>query len=349
MAHFNKMQTPLKAVERYPTTTAQEIRFKGLGWSRASARNLWQLWNDSKFVTPQERMALDTFEPFDEWEEFALFGCHYFLLVADTTATTQNCDSSKEALLDVDNISAHGGPFPFVELEIAYSDNPKAHGRRRFAAVLPLRPSTRAQERIGIFGGMGLSSRINTVDVYARDFAAYSPSTLQANSVVPSSRIGHTITDLGDTGALLVGGRTSPDKALTDCWLYHKWLDTWERVEDLPRSLYRHGAAAVGNGHVLISPGKSDSRSINTMFYIWSRALGWIECIQGPGEKPRPSYGATFIVFEKSTDPLLSKRGLLAGGMSEDSSLVEEVWEWELRNFSSQVSKHYELAAVKIR
>src|SRR5437868_4653194 len=88
MAHFDKLQTPLRAVEKYSSTTDQLERFRRLGWPYISVCNLWKLWSSSHFASVSERKELDRIEPFDEWEEFALFGCHYFLLVADTVSVS---------------------------------------------------------------------------------------------------------------------------------------------------------------------------------------------------------------------------------------------------------------------
>lgn len=339
MAHFDKLQTPLRAVQKYPTAVAQESRFKDLGWSKASAHNLWRLWNDSSFITPQERISLDRFEPFDEWEEFALFGCHYFLLVADNTGSLPSCRPGKVASPNPEGWAASHDSSRSVKVEIAYTDNPKGQGCRRFAAMLPLKGSTRTQDRVGLFAGMGLNTRTNTYDVYANDLARDFTSNPFEASVMPSSRMCHTITDIGEAGALLVGGRTSPDNALADCWLYHKWLHTWERIDDLPQPRYRHGAVNLGDGHVLISPGKSNSRDINGDFYIWSRRLGWKRCVHGSIEIPEASYGATFTTLGKNSNCSGPRRGLLAGGISGEGLLEEEVWEWEVVEASGKVSK----------
>jgi tRNA wybutosine-synthesizing protein 4 len=341
MAHFDKLQTPLRAVQKYPTVVAQEERFKGLGWNMASACNLWRLWNDLGFINSRERISLDMLEPFDEWEEFALFGCHYFLLVADNTSNLPNCEAGKDLSQYPENGSVTRDGIRTVKVEMVYAENPKAQGRRRFAAVLPLRGSRRTQDRVGLFAGMGLNTRINTYDVYANNLEGDFISNSPAGSVVPSSRMCHTITDLGESGAILVGGRTSPDNALAECWLYHKWLDTWERVDDLPQPRYRHGAVNLGNGYILISPGKSNSRDISGDFYVWSRALGWTKCIQGPGENPVASYGATFTTLGKLLNIRGPTRGLLAGGMSEDALFLEDVWEWEILDPSDEVSKFH--------
>lgn len=346
MAHFSKLQTPLRAVQDYPTTLAQENRFKNLGWSKASARNLWELWNDSAFISPEERISLDVLEPFDEWEEFALFGCHYFLLVADNSATSPGCETGEDPTLSSHTSTTWQGMTRSLEAEIRFSEYPKAQGYRRFAAALPLKGEKSVQDRVGNFAGMGLNTRINSYDVYGNEQSNDLLFNSHGTLVVPSSRMCHTITDIGDAGALLVGGRTSPDNALADCWIYHKWVDTWERVDDLPQPRYRHGAVNLGSGHVLISPGKKNSRDIDNDFYVWSRALGWTKCLQGPGEKPCPVYGATFTIFEKQPDLSGSRCGLLAGGMSADAALVGEVWEWELQNISDQVSMSHYYASV---
>ncbi len=346
MAHFAKLRTPLGALHKYPTTIAQEKRFEGLGWAKACARNLWRLWNDPNFLTSQERMALDILEPFDEWEEFALFGCHYFLLVAATTVNTLGAEFVEGDAILSDNESLNQDIVQSVEIELKYVASPKAQGCRRFGAVLPLRGSNRIQDRVGIFGGMGLHSRMNTYDVYGTQLSDNMHSITRSTSVEPSSRMCHTITDIGEAGALLVGGRTSPDTALADCWLYHKWLDAWERVDDLPCPLYRHAAVNLGHGHVLVAPGKTNSRKVTTDFSVWSRYLGWTKCIQDPGGMPLPSYGATFTVFESSRNLGESRRGLLAGGISEDVLFLEDVWEWEVHDFSSQVSTKRQVAEL---
>jgi hypothetical protein len=105
----------------------------------------------------------------------------------------------------------------------------------------------------------------------------------------------HTITDVDDSGALLVGGRASPDNALADCWFYHKWLHAWERVDDLPWPLYRHRAVPLGRGCVLISTGRVDSSHISQEYLVWSRWLGWVECVSNVSITPPAAFGAVFV------------------------------------------------------
>ena len=334
MAHFKKLQTPLGAVEKYPTISAQHQRFEALGWSNISARNLWDLWSSPGFLSSEDRSLLDHVEPFDEWEEFGLFACHYVLLTADNrtgfiqTTAPESPPPVNPSLLDA---------------EMIYSETPNSHGCRKFAAALPVRNEAGTGPKVGNFAGIGLNSMPASCDVYSADDTGNQPFNYFA-STAPPTRMCHTITDLGDAGALLVGGRTSPDKALADCWVYHKWPRVWERVENLPHPRYRHGAVKLGDGSVLVSPGRSDSRKIDSNFLIWNREFGWQKCTWGTGEKPQSTYGSTFTVFTNSggsSRPFLGC-GLIAGGISEDGVIQQDIWEWDVQrpSFDQVSAKH---------
>lgn len=335
MAHFDKLQTPLHAVQKYPTVLAQKQRFRDLGWSKVAVRNLWELWSAPDFLNPGERKALDHVEPFDEWEEFALFGCHYFCLVADTGTST----SPISVAIDKERGGTCSSSYLATEakLSISFAKYPKSQGRRRFAAAMPLAGPDRSLARFGTFGGMGLLTRMSSYDEYSSDQLESLRMNLPA--IAPSSRMCHTITDLDHAGALLVGGRTSPDNGLKDCWLYHKWLNVWERVDDLPQPLYRHRAVRIGLNHVLVSTGRIDSQTISSDFLIWSRQTGWVKCELGTGEAPRPNYGSVFFHAdsELSEDCLsASKHGIMSGGITEDGELQQETWRWALRGFEGE-------------
>ena len=333
MAHFKKLQTPLGAVEKYPTTSAQHQRFEALGWSNISARNLWELWSSPGFLSSEDRSSLDHIEPFDEWEEFALFACHSIFLTADNkTGFTQTRAPEPSPSVN-----------PSLDAEMLYSETPNAHGCRRFAAGLPIRGQAGTGPRIGNFAGIGLNSKPASCDVYSTNDTENQPFDYFA-STAPPTRMCHTITDLGDAGALLVGGRTSLDNALADCWVYHKWPRVWEQVEDLPQPRYRHGAIKLGDGSVLVSPGRSDSRKVDSSFLIWNRQFGWKNCTWGTGEKPPATYGSTFTVFTNSCDTAGSVLGcgLIAGGISEDGVIQQDIWEWDVqrRPFDQVSARH---------
>lgn len=345
MAHFDKLRTFLGAVRKYPTEEAQRSRFEDLGWPNVSVCNLWRLWSSYAFATPEERIALDRIEPFDEWEEFALFGCHYFLLVADSANTMSN-SISLAAVPGTETKTPSGDPANSSsnpadsdpQLDLTFSEYPKSHGFRRFAAAMSTKGQDRARGRIGVFGGMGLTTRTDSWDEYGVDHVEFVAHKPRGSAVTPSSRMCHTITDMGDV-SLLVGGRTSPDNASKECWLFHKWLSTWERVDDLPWPLYRHNATSMGNGYVLVSTGRIDSRIISEEYLVWNRRTGWVKCACD-GQTPPPSYGAVFIStgLDSSEDRSSPRSGVLAGGMSINSCLEDDVWRWEVNGLFSHVN-----------
>lgn len=332
LAHFKKLNTPLRPALKYPTTCDQERRFLALGWPSATACNLWTLWGNPSFLTPSERRSLDALEPFDEWEEFATFGCHYVLLEASNTSTSQFSESATISTEPIRNYRA------LRNTEFLHSEYLDTHGYRRFAAALPIKSSNSALSLICNFAGMGLATRTNSYDVFAKDNLgdATSPST---TSDTPQSRMCHTITALGDTESLLVGGRTSPAKGLVDCWLYDKSLDVWERVDDLPQARYRHGAVHLGFGRVLVSSGRQDSQNIAEEYLIWSRRTGWISCSPGIGETPVATYGGTIILSdEQAAFPLLEPRhGMVIGGLTGDGLIQQSCWQWEVQGIDTQV------------
>lgn len=341
MAHFEKLGTPLRPVLRYPTASTQEERFRRLGWQSAVARNLWELWSATDFITAEERRSLDTVEPFDEWEEFALFGCHYVLLVADNCNKKPTCQCiQKPAIHPTWEQPQLAGSGHSRHVDVTFSENLKGVGSKRFASALLLQNSEDGIEVLGNYAGMGLHTRVSTIDIYAADRFEAKHGTFPQGLPVPSSRMCHTSTDLSGAGCLLVGGRTSPDTAFADCWLYHKWLGIWERVGDLPQPLYRHGAVHLGQGEVLISTGRINSLTVSNDYMVWSRRKGWVRCVYGEGERPPTLYGATFVAntIERSPESHMRRGGVISGGMSTDGSIQDAFWQWEINSVQTTVS-----------
>ena len=312
--HFKNLQTPLKSTHVYPQLADQERRFLNSGWSAAVAKSLWDVWNDPTMVSIDHRLALNDMEPFDEWEEFVLFASHYFLLVADQGSLMQGSSISRPLRkqpydifddLAKNTLTAHSEAIPKSNI-------------RRFGAAITFSPHT-----IGYHGGFGPQSRVSSTDVYllpgaepkdAPDVAGIGP------------RMCHTITAC-DRGSLLVGGRTSPDHALRDCWMLRE--ARWERVEDLPRPLYRHCATQVTLGTeshgVLVYGGKAKGDDISDQWLLWRASIGWEQVLANDCEMG-PRFGATMT----STG---SRNGILLGGMTADGTILEELWEWTL-NYS---------------
>ncbi|KAK4284380.1 hypothetical protein QN277_001222 [Acacia crassicarpa] len=119
----------------------------------------------------------------------------------------------------------------------------------------------------GGFGGMGRHARRNDLLL----FDPYS-GTLETIKTVGdlslSPRLGHTSSLVGDH-MFLIGGRTGPDKILSEVWVLHTAKNCWKLVQCggsdfIPR--HRHAAAAVGSNIYVF--GGLDNDNIFSSFYI---------------------------------------------------------------------------------
>lgn len=328
MQHFNKLETPLRSVKIYPKLIDQERRFRDAGWYSATARSLWDLWSDSSFISSTQRTALNSVEPFDEWEEFALFASHYCLLVAMQTSEQQGTSPEQRTTYIMprsDPNHALLSPQSTVErlsLKQHAEQLSKTNGQRRFGAVLPI-----SQDIVGHHGGLGSQRRLDSVEFYKADTAV--PVRADPPPLTIEPRMCHTITNLIGDCCLLVGGRTSPDCALSDCWLYSE--ATWNRLANAPTPLYRHCAAtvslgAIGQG-VLVYGGKSTGGVVMNDWYLWHAPKGWAK-VRVSGAEIKPRFGAVMA----SND---TQQGFLLGGMAEDGVVLSEIWNWSLHDLET--------------
>ena len=342
--HFSNINTPLRSIGRYPKLENQEKRFTKRDWRFVTARSLWDLWSDPHFITTGERTSLNAVEAFDEWEEFALFASHYFLLIASNSLgsnTTENVvavtSSCSEGFLNSTTINGPppdnqdltrnplDGTNPIIHTSTADHQN---KSNRRFGVLY--------QSSENIFchhGGYGEQTRLSNADMYTADNSTYvhdppPPSVMDA-------RMCHTVTSFPKepgteyTDHLIVGGRSSPYHALGDCWFQRKHI--WERVEDLPTPLYRHCAASVtdtnGNKGVLVYGGKSSNGIVMNDFLLWREDRGWIK-LKCTKNNFTPRFGAAMCSYGEAC-------GLLLGGMVEDGTILPESWRWNI-DFSTE-------------
>ncbi|KAI9836419.1 MAG: hypothetical protein M1819_001450 [Sarea resinae] len=321
MGHFNKLGTPLKSVLKYPKLEDQRQRFVTGGWPLPVATTLWDLWGSSLFLSAEKRMHLDSVEPFDEWEEFALFGSHYILLIASKDISPDDGRSTSPAWLELFDEqkmpSAHPATRPSVLGQCQFSENPKGYGQRRFGALLPV-----AKSAIGYHGGIGVQARLNNSDIYAGPSADFFDKHLLPPPM--QARVCHTISDLNGGDCLLVGGRASPDKALSDCWLREE--GTWQQVEELPMGRYRHCASTVSltgapvNSFVLVFGGKNSEGKVLDDWICWHTLSGWQE-VHTSGSAPVPRFGASMVSMG-------DHRGIMLGGMDQESLVLSDCWEY---------------------
>ena len=320
LAHFKKLQASIHAIERYLTLEQHESRFLGSGWKRIEiARNLWELWSDDKFTPPSLRRKLDTIEPFDEWEEFALFGSHYFLLLASNIELNRSTETpGMSATTTLDNPETSD-----VEQISLLHHEESAVGPltpRRFTAAFRLDEGNYA-----VHGGQGHQSRLSTVDVLKR--AEQSLGTEPCLSPAPSARMCHTITSMGNNEALLVGGRGSPTQALKDCWLIQDGI--WTQVNDLATARYRHCSVALRSKDnasqtdgVLVFGGKCGNGTVLDDWIFWTAKDGW-HSIPVDGPRPSARFGAAISTMGSGYSS-----GLLVGGMCPSGTVIQDVWEW---------------------
>ena len=307
--HFDNLHTPLRSIHQYPKLSNQENRFIDAGWHSVQVHSLWQLWSDPSFLTAEQRLALNDVEPFDEWEDFTLFASHYFLLEASNKTLSENVGQIHNAS---GLAKCHTGLTSFILRGVPIDDS---RVRRRFGATLHISPGA-----IGHHGGLGSQRRINTTEIYRIDNMPHDSSALPPNTI--EARMCHTITHLGSGASMLVGGRTSPDHALSDCWLRRN--HTWERIDDVPSPLYRHCATNVtihGEETVLIFGGRTNSKDALNRWLLWD-SKGWTT-VSTDGELISPRFGAAMA----STSPT---KGILFGGMGVDGTICQDMWRWEI-------------------
>ena len=321
LKHFDKLRTPLKSVHSYPSLTDQRQRFISCGWSHVLTRSLWDLWSDECFLPAHQRLELNKVEAFDEWEEFALFASHYFLLIAlkglQDSFLSCFCDKAKQQFEVCLSHSERNLNFSPVVSSMSHVHHVQVPKSRKYGAIFEVQPGV-----ISHYGGHGPQSRLQSAEVFALE-----DIVPDANAFLPlaaEARMCHTVTNLDAYCCLVVGGRTSPDRALADCWYRSK--GAWIRVDDLPNPLYRHSACAVTKGSdfpgVLVYGGRSSNGAVMNDWLLWQNHAGWIKlkCI---GDTIQPRFGATIA-------PSSLTCGILLGGMSMDGNVLLELWRWSL-------------------
>ncbi|KAI4108776.1 MAG: hypothetical protein L6R37_000774 [Teloschistes peruensis] len=331
LQHFQKLNTPLNSVCAYPLLKDQENRFLRAGYHRAVARSLWDLWQDPLTVAIDARLGLSSVEPFDEWEELVLFCSHYFLL--DAVKSSGNAvllsmnDSSPnhELTTALSNIDISGSTaYPRGMLQLSADDG----WCRRFGALIPSSENT-----VSLHGGVSNHSRSTNCDSYWLGGHEVEGQKIPDPPTSIPARLCHTITGLAKGRYLLVGGRASPDRALSGCWL--RSSVNWRAVDDLPIPLYRHCATAVAFGQsdagVLIFGGRTTAGVAVNRWFLWQEATGWVE-IRSLSQNLKPRFGAAIA----TTGPY---SGVLLGGMTDEGSFCNETWKWSI-TYGSGKSPH---------
>lgn len=333
LKHFENLQTPLRSIQHYQDLESQENRFLSAGWSWACARSLWDLWNDSTFLSPAQKTTLNAVEPFDEWEDFALFASHYLLLVARRNSKVKAMLGEgffKHFHPTIDSRKINPTEKTGMRLTTRHpfsASYSKSGGHRRFGSII-----SSSHGPFGHHGGIGSHGRHTTTSIYNLKNAARTSLKAPQPEIVP--RMCHTITTLPEDSCMLVGGRTSPDRAMSDCWLYRG--ARWERVEEIPMPVFRHCAVAIGldtaDPGVLVFGGKSHGGRLLNSWFLWRASMGWVQ-LGTSGTEIQPRFGAV-MSSAGSTD------GIVFGGMADDGSIACGIWKWSIHDLQSNPSIH---------
>lgn len=330
--HFERLNTPLKSIDQYRTLSDQKNRFLDRGWLRVECCSLWDSWSGHQFLSETERRKLDVVEPFDEWEEFSLFGSHYMLLQASTSHAMPT---------PIDDTPGHTSslPLPSLRARVSFSEQQGAQGPRRFGGAMTS-TDVLGRHLIADVLGMGSNGRLRSIDLYTPDGETQGP-ILRAVSG-PSGRVCHSLTDLGEHSALLVGGRTSPSRPMADSWVFDKAARSWRRLRgthELPVPLYRHMAVRLGySSMVLVFGGKSGPSAIFDGYLLYHPDRGWTRCCVAGSPIPIPVFGA--FAFCSSRVPRGSTKfsGVYAGGIGQGGTIQDQVLLWELDVSDTTVS-----------
>ncbi|GEQ72867.1 hypothetical protein JCM33374_g6555 [Metschnikowia sp. JCM 33374] len=78
------------------------------------------------------------------------------------------------------------------------------------------------------------------------------PLISSEDTLKPSARMCHTLTDLKNGHLLLIGGRTRPGFELSDVWVYNEQARVWKQVGDIGEGMARHSAINFGENRVLV-------------------------------------------------------------------------------------------------
>ncbi len=314
MKHFGKLGAPLYSIHEYPSLADQERRFTESGWAHAHARSLWDLWSDDEFVSSSLRASLDSVEVFDEWEEFALFASHYFLLHASTRSGPES--SAVSPRYEMGNKSGEFKIIPNCSLPTS---------QRRFGALV-----FGDEGILGHHSGLGPQTRLADTDLYSTSKESTGTSIPFPPPRDVPARMCHTLTCFSDSGdCLLVGGRTSPAAALQDTWVRKN--GAWRAESNLPVGRFRHCTTkvTVDGGCVLIYGGKtSDGTTLDTWLLWNDNGKGWqtVE-INDPLTVPKPRFGACLGNINGTS-------GVLFGGIGTDGTILEDFWTWKLHKRS---------------
>ncbi|XP_059199036.1 tRNA wybutosine-synthesizing protein 4 [Centropristis striata] len=300
--HFVKLNSTLHALQQYPDTAAQRLRFLHKGWQQCVCLDMNDFY--LQLLPEEERRRVESLEPFDEYEEWHQKCSHYFILTASRGSLMA------QALLTHAPVS----PVPLV----GPSWSPAALSVQTVPACLeglgmastPVSPGQVLLTGGCSKGGRGAESRILIRGQEGwRSVSVETPTELGV-------RLYHTASSLPGGGVLVYGGRSSPLNPIRS--LYRVTLgsggppgpldseegDTEKlSVEqmvctgDPPPLRWRHTATAVkhkGKDFLFVFGGKNESEAaLGGGYFLCLEQQRWTQIpVEGATPEPRHTSSA---------------------------------------------------------
>lgn len=329
--HFQKLNSPLNAIQTYSTMEKHRSRFIDQGWQSSDVVNMHQYY--SQVLALEERRRVEKIELFDEFEEWHL-KCVHYVVVAAFNGT---CASAKQELfpdipvtpqLAAEQLDGCGsGPLTVKPLQLQPTSDSQAW-LRLFSHASAQVPGTQKVIITGGFGDeKGCHRRLDLVQIL--DLRLNQLTEIQASE--GSERLGprmhHTITALSSNRFLIFGGRTSPAKPCT-VPVVLTLLDSNQQLQFslhrlrcseggcAPTPGWRHTATAVeveGKEAVLVYGGRGvDGQPLSDNWLLDVGELTWSKiCFDGHKLEPKHSHTAT---------QWRGSRVVVAGGLGHDTA-----------------------------
>ena len=156
-----------------------------------------------------------------------------------------------------------------------------------------------------------------TVPAVLASAELYNPATgtFASASALPAPRLWHTATALTGGRVLVAGGATLPGGIVTPAasvYVYSPDVDSWSTTGTMLTARYRHGAARLADGRVLVAGGSTAGNTILSSAEIWNPVTGsWV----GTAAMTTPRRGFTLTA-------LADGRALAVGGLSGPGQIV---------------------------
>ncbi|XP_061917615.1 tRNA wybutosine-synthesizing protein 4 isoform X2 [Entelurus aequoreus] len=265
--HFLKVNSPLHALQQYSNTDAQRQRFLSKGWDECVCVDM----NDFflTMIPHEERLRVESLEPFDEYEEWHQKCCHYFILTASRGSVLVP-SLLVHPPVTLKSLSWSPVALPVRTLPVRVEGLSMASTCLDVGHVLLTGGSCRR--------GRGAPSRL----------LLKGPGGWTCVGVEPSTHLGvrlyHTVTSTPGGGAVVYGGRCSPLKP----------IEGLVKVGHHGGSLQEEQMVCTGKNLLFVFGGKNESEAVlGGGYFLDVDQQHWVEVpVEGAAPEDRHSHSA---------------------------------------------------------